>query len=97
MLWWKADEKNRIGRKAGAALNAGGARVVISAVSVWEVAIKRQLGKLEAPPDLPYTLPIGDTVTLKCLWNWVNNRQETIAIMVKTAEGYLGYLQHTIP
>jgi hypothetical protein len=48
-------------------------------------------------PELPYTLPIGDTVTLKCLWNWVNNRQETIAIMVSTPEGYLGYLQHTIP
>jgi PIN domain nuclease of toxin-antitoxin system len=47
-----ADEKNRIGRKATAALNAGGARVVISAVSVWEVAIKRRLGKLDAPPDL---------------------------------------------
>jgi PIN domain nuclease of toxin-antitoxin system len=47
-----ADEKNRIGRKATAALNAGSARVVISAVSVWEVAIKRRLGKLDAPPDL---------------------------------------------
>jgi hypothetical protein len=55
---------------------------------------------LEVPvesPELPYTLPIGDTVTFKCLWNWVNNREETIAIMVKTPEGYLGYLQHTIP
>jgi len=48
-------------------------------------------------PELPYTLPIGDTVTLNCLWNWVNSREETIAIKVKTPEGYLGYLQHTIP
>ena len=52
---------------------------------------------VESPPDLPYTLPIGDTVTLKCLWDWVDNREETIAIMVKTPEGYLGYLQQTIP
>ena len=52
---------------------------------------------VESPPDLPYTLPIGDTVTFKCLWNWVDNRRETIAITVKTPEGYLGYLQQTIP
>jgi len=52
---------------------------------------------VESPPDLPYTLPIGDTVTFKCLWDWIDNRGETIAITVKTPEGYLGYLQQTIP
>jgi len=52
---------------------------------------------VESPPSLPYTLPIGDTVTFKCLWNWADNRGETIAITVKTPEGYLGYLQQTIP
>jgi len=52
---------------------------------------------VESPPDLPYTLPIGGTVTLKCLWAWADNRGETIAITVKTPEGYLGYLQQTIP
>jgi hypothetical protein len=52
---------------------------------------------VESPPELPYTLPIGDTVTFKCLWDWVDNRGETIAITVKTPEGYLGYLQQTIP
>ena len=52
---------------------------------------------IESPPELPYTLPIGDTVTLKCLWDWIDNRGETIAITVKTPEGYLGYLQQTIP
>jgi hypothetical protein len=52
---------------------------------------------VESPPELPYTLPIGDTVTLKCLWDWSDNRTETVAIMVKTPEGYLGYFQKTIP
>jgi hypothetical protein len=52
---------------------------------------------VESPPELPYTLPIGDTVTFKCLWNWSDNRGETIAITVKTPEGYLGYRQQTIP
>lgn len=33
-------------------LEGPGARIVISAVTVWEVAIKGRLGKLDAPPDL---------------------------------------------
>jgi hypothetical protein len=52
---------------------------------------------VESPSELPYKLPIGDTVTLKCLWDWADNREETIAITVKTPEGYLGYIQQTIP
>lgn len=47
-----AGERERIGKKAVATLEAPGARIVISAVTVWEIAIKRRLGKLEAPPDL---------------------------------------------
>jgi hypothetical protein len=52
---------------------------------------------IESPPELPYTLPIGDTATLKCLWDWSDNREETIAITIETPEGYLGYIQQTIP
>ena len=52
---------------------------------------------VESPPDLPYTLPIGDTVTLKCLWDWSDHRGETVGIYVKTPEGYLGYLQQALP
>jgi len=52
---------------------------------------------VESPPGLPYTLQIGDTVTLKCLWNWSGHRGETVGIYVKTPEGYLGYQQKTLP
>ena len=52
---------------------------------------------VESPPDLPYTLPIGDTVTLKCLWDWSDYRGQTVGIHVKTPEGYLGYIQQTLP
>jgi len=52
---------------------------------------------VESPPELPYTLPIGDTVTLKCLWDWSDHRGETVGIQVKTPEGYLGYKQQTLP
>ena len=52
---------------------------------------------IESPPDLPYTLPIGETVTLKCRWNWSDYREEIIGIYVRTTEGYLGYIQQTLP
>jgi PIN domain nuclease of toxin-antitoxin system len=47
-----ADERDRIGKNAASALKATDARIVISAVTVWEVAIKRRLGKLDAPAGL---------------------------------------------
>jgi len=47
-----AGEPGRIGKRATDALEANGTRIVISAVTVWEVAIKRRLGKLDAPADL---------------------------------------------
>lgn len=47
-----ADEKDRIGRRARAAIAGGEDRLMISAVVIWEVAIKRRLGKLDAPDDL---------------------------------------------
>lgn len=47
-----ADERERIGARARQAVEAGDAQIVVSAVTVWEVAIKRRLGKLDAPPDL---------------------------------------------
>ncbi len=47
-----AGEEERIGRKATAAITTTGAHVLVSAVVVWEVAIKRRLGKLDAPDDL---------------------------------------------
>ncbi len=52
---------------------------------------------VESPSELPYTLPIGETVTLKCLWDWSDYRGETVGIYVKTPEGYLGYIQQTLP
>jgi PIN domain nuclease of toxin-antitoxin system len=47
-----AGEPERIAQRATEALKADGARILVSAVVVWEVAIKRRLGKLDAPADL---------------------------------------------
>lgn len=49
-LWWLAGDE-RIGEEAAAQLLDDTNQVLLSAAVVWEVAIKRSLGKLEAPDD----------------------------------------------
>lgn len=45
-------ENSRISKKGHAALGSAEFEPVVSAVTFWEVAIKRALGKLDAPADL---------------------------------------------
>lgn len=52
VLWWMTGEASRISKKALAALGSDGVDPVVSAVTIWETAIKRSLGKLDAPDDL---------------------------------------------
>jgi PIN domain nuclease of toxin-antitoxin system len=54
-LWWLSGDDG-FGETAGALLTDETNQVLLSAVVVWEVAIKRSLGKLEAPPDFAATL-----------------------------------------
>lgn len=51
LLWWLAGDR-RLPRRTHQAVAAPENRVMVSAVSAWEVAIKSALGKLEAPPGL---------------------------------------------
>ena len=50
-LWWLADDPRFSDAAARHLLNAEN-QVLLSAVVVWEVAIKRSLGKLQAPRNL---------------------------------------------
>jgi PIN domain nuclease of toxin-antitoxin system len=50
VLWWLAGERKRLTAAAVQAIEEG--QAIVSAVSVWEIAIKRALGKLDAPDDL---------------------------------------------
>jgi PIN domain nuclease of toxin-antitoxin system len=52
LLWWMSGAKDRLSETALAAVTAPGASIVVSAVTIWEIAIKRGLGKLNAPGDL---------------------------------------------
>jgi PIN domain nuclease of toxin-antitoxin system len=54
-LWWLSDDQ-RFGGQAARHLADETNQVLLSAAVVWEVAIKRSLGKLDAPGDLAPTL-----------------------------------------
>lgn len=51
ILWWLMDDP-RLGTEARRRLEAGGSDIVASIVSLWEVAIKYRLGKLNATAAL---------------------------------------------
>ncbi len=54
-LWWLSGHE-RFGEEAARHLNDHTNQVLLSAAVVWEVAIKRSLGKLDAPEDFAPTL-----------------------------------------
>jgi len=50
-LWWLSGNK-RLGRDAQGVIADVNNRVFVSAVTGWEISIKKMLGKLQAPDDL---------------------------------------------
>jgi PIN domain nuclease of toxin-antitoxin system len=55
-----AGETDRIGDRARSAIESGEDAIAVSAVVVWEIAIKRRLGKLDVPSDLLSRLEQAD-------------------------------------
>lgn len=51
LLWWLADAP-QLGIAARARIAQGANSILVSTASVWEIEIKRAIGKLEAPDDL---------------------------------------------
>ena len=47
-LWWLQDNP-RLGKAAREAISEGQNTIFLSAASAWEIAIKREMGKLEIP------------------------------------------------
>ena len=54
-LWWLGDD-DRLGPVSADLLDDASNDVLLSAATVWEVAIKRSLGKLKAPDGFASTL-----------------------------------------
>ena len=51
LLWWLADDP-KLGEEARNRISDPKSSVFVSAATVWEISIKRTLGKLEVPSDL---------------------------------------------
>ncbi len=66
VLWWLADDR-RLGDDHRALIADASNIVLVSAMTVAEIAIKTSLGKLDAPDDLLPTLEAGgfDELTFK--------------------------------
>ena len=50
-LWWLGDD-HRLGPKARDLIANADNQVFVSAATAWEIAIKKSIGKLDAPDDL---------------------------------------------
>ena len=55
LLWWLSDHKS-LSTKAAVAIKDGENVIFVSAVTAWEISIKRALGKLTAPDELEEVL-----------------------------------------
>lgn len=65
-LWLLADDPSLGPRARG--LVRGAPSVHVSAASVWEIEIKRELGKLDAPDDLVDVLARSGVAALPITW-----------------------------
>jgi PIN domain nuclease of toxin-antitoxin system len=63
LLWWLGDDP-ALPAAAREAIASPDNEVMVSAAAVWEIAIKKALGKLEAPDDLLKVLTTNDFQTL---------------------------------
>ena len=51
LLWW-FDDPDLLSKEASTAIKEPDNRIIVSVVSVWEIAIKEALGKLSSPDNL---------------------------------------------
>ena len=63
LLWWLAND-TALGGETRAGISDPDSAVYVSAATVWEISIKRALGKLEAPSDLLHRLESNRFETL---------------------------------
>ena len=67
---WFLSTPDRLGKQARSFLSSQ--PIWLSSVSVWEIAIKQQLGKLRVDVDLPEVLRTSGIGELKLSWEHAN-------------------------
>jgi PIN domain nuclease of toxin-antitoxin system len=51
LLWW-LDDPSLVGKNARRIIEDGSSNIYVSVASVWEIVLKKSLGKLDIPDDL---------------------------------------------
>ena len=59
LLWWLADDP-ALGADARQAIASPANEVLVSAATIWEIEIKRRLGKLQAPEGVVEAITAAD-------------------------------------
>lgn len=73
LLWWTADDK-RLKRAERDAIENEDAIVWVSAASIWEISIKRRLGRIELDAaDLERELARSNFLELAMTWRHADN------------------------
>ena len=65
LLWFQTGDR-RLSRRARAAIEAPDTERFISAASVWEMAIKASLGRIDLPGTVSNTWPNGRPAATGC-------------------------------
>ncbi len=64
VLWWLSDNP-LLPAAARGAISSPDNEVMVSAAAIWEIAIKKAVGRLEAPDDLLEVLTTSELETLE--------------------------------
>jgi PIN domain nuclease of toxin-antitoxin system len=97
LLWW-LDDPGRLSRAARKAIQDGANPVYVSAAVAWEIAIKKALGKLDAPDNLedvleanrfrPLPIPIPHALAVRSLPDHHRDPFDRILIAQALHEGF---------
>ena len=63
LIWWLSQER-RLSQTEIDLITDSDNLIFVSAVTAWEIAVKKMIGKLEAPDDLPAALAINNFLEL---------------------------------
>lgn len=79
LLWWLIDDP-KLDQRARDLIANPATRVLVSVVSIWEIVIKKSLGKLTCPDNLKELLQENDFTTLPLVADHVLQVPELPAI-----------------
>ncbi len=96
LLFWTIDNQNRLSRTASAAIE-GAERIIVSSISIWEIGVKVNKGRLYIPVsvhefahrllriDAVEVIPVGIETWLKSVELQWEHRDPADRVIVATA------------